>query len=203
MAAQEPIVALGMVRDLEVYWTAQPPRGACELGGVYDGDREPAVITVRRYRNEKRNFFTCMHELGHHLFARDEAWQYEVLPKLGVHARRTEEKIVNDFAACLLIPDDEVERHLGPGVSARGIISMVEQTQASVTACCIRALQCPGERLIILSDEAGGIWWADSNGSPFSPGKKVHQPALLRAIERAAQDGGEYTLVGGDGSRAP
>lgn len=201
VAAQDPLAALDMVPDVEVRWTTQPPKGACELGGVYDGDREPALITARRYDNEKRNYFTCLHELGHHLFAQDETWQYDVLPVLGTQARRTEDKIVNDFAASLLIPDDEVEQQLGPGVSARGVISLVQQTQASATSCCVRALHRPGERLIILADQAGGIWWADSNGSPFNPGKKVHQPALLRAIERAAVDGGEHTLVGGDGIR--
>ena len=201
LAAHDPLAALDMVPDVEVRWTTQPPKGECQLGGVYDGDRDPALITVRESPNEKRNYFTCLHELGHHLFAQDEVWQYEVLPGLGRHARRTEEKIVNDFAASLLIPDDEVERHLGAGVSARGIVSLIRQTQASATSCCVRALHLPGERLIILADHAGGIWWVDSSGSPFTPGRKVHQPALVRAIERAIEGGAEYTLVGGDGIR--
>lgn len=201
LAAQDPLLAVDSVPDVEVRWTAQPPKGACELGGVYDGDREPALITIRRYANDSRNYFTCLHELGHHLFALDETWQYGVLPLLGEHARRTEDKIVNDFAASLLIPEDRVVQHLGSGVTARGIVALVQQTQASATSCCVRALHRPGERLIMLADHGGHIWWADANGSPFNPGKRVHQPSLVRAIERAADDGGEHTVVGGDGIR--
>lgn len=189
LAAHDPLAALDMVPDVEVRWTTQPPKGECQLGGVYDGDRDPALITVRESPNETRNYFTCLHELGHHLFAQDEVWQYEVLPGLGRHARRTEEKIANDFAASLLTLDDEVERHLGAGVSARGIVSLIRQTQASATSCCVRAFHLPGERLIILADHAGGIWWVDSSGSPFTPGRKVHQPARVRAIERAIEGG--------------
>lgn len=66
-----PLMPLDAVPDVEVRWTAEPPKGACELGGVYDGDRGPALITIRRYRNDSRNYFTCLHELGHHLFALD------------------------------------------------------------------------------------------------------------------------------------
>lgn len=201
LAAQDPLMALDSLPDVELRWTAEPPRGACELGGVYDGDRDPALITIRRSSNDSRNYFTCLHELGHHLFAQDEAWQFDVLPFIGESARRIEDKIVNDFAASLLIPEDRVVQHLGAGVTARGIVALVQQTKASATSCCVRALHLPGERLIILAAESGHIWWADSNGSPFNPGKRIHQPSLLRAIERAKEDGGEHTVVGGDGIR--
>lgn len=201
IVARSPQAALESVPDVEVRWTVGPPKGACELGGVYDGDREPPLITVRRFENDKRNNFTCLHELGHHLLAQNEEWQYDVLPTLGRDARRVEEKIVNDFAASLLISDTDVELHLGSGVSARGIISLIQQTHASATSCCIRALHRPGERLIMLADLGGHIWWSGSSGSPYNPGRKVRQPALLRAIERAQEDAGEHTIVGGEGIR--
>lgn len=200
IASTNPQGALELVSDVTVRWTSEPPKGACALGGVYDGDCQPPTITLRRFSNEKRNNFTALHELGHHLLYGDEDWAYRVLPTLEDKARLVEEKVVNDFAATLLVPDAVVQQHLGSGVAADGIRQMVAQTEASATTCCIRALNVPGERLVMLADVEGRIWYSDSNGMPYNPGKRVTQPSLATAAERALADG-EYTLVGGEGIR--
>lgn len=200
LASIDPQGALALVPGVVVRWTYDRPKGACDLGGVYDGDSEPPTITLRRFGNERRNNFTALHEVGHHLLYGDEDWQYRVLPTLGDKARMVEEKIVNDFAATLLVPASVVQQHLGVGVTADGLRQMVALTEASATTCCISALNLPGERLVMLADVEGRIWYSDSNGMPYNPGKRVTQPSLATAAERALGDG-EYTLVGGEGIR--
>lgn len=200
LASTDPQGALALVPGVVVRWTYDRPKGACDLGGVYDGDSKPPTITLRRFGNERRNNFTAMHEVGHHLLYGDEDWQYRVLPTLGDKARMVEEKIVNDFAATLLVPDAVVQEHLGAGVTAAGLCQMVALTEASATTCCISALNLPGERLVMLADVEGRIWYSDSNGMPYNPGKRITQPSLATAAERALEDG-QHTLVGGEGIR--
>lgn len=200
IASADPQGALALVPGVTVRWTYDQPKGACALGGVYDGDSEPPTITLRRFTNDKRNNFTALHELGHHLLYGDEDWQYRVLPTLGDKARVVEEKIVNDFAATLLVPTSVVQRHLGAGVTATGLRQMVAETEASATTCCISALNLPGQRLVMLADVEGRIWYSDSNGTPYNPGKRVVQPLLATAAERALGEG-QHTLVGGEGIR--
>lgn len=200
LASTDPQEALDSIPGLEVSWTHETPRRACDLGGVYDGDRDPARITLRVYQNERRNKFTALHELGHHLLYCDSDWSLRVLPTLGDRARVVEEKVANDFAASLLLPDEMVQRYLGSGVTAVGLREMLARTEASATTCCVRALSLPGDRLVMLATLDGGIWYSDSNGRPYNPGKKVVQPSLATAAERALAEG-SYTLLGGEGIR--
>ena len=197
----DPVKALTLVHDVEVRWVTTRPRGACELGGLYEGDRDVPRITVHESPHAPRNHFTCMHELGHHLLGQDEDWQFDVLPALDAsQARRVEDKAVNDFAARLLIPDTHVAATLGSSATPGGIVALHARSQASLTACCVRALSEPGERLIFLVSHAGHIWWVGSNGSPYSPGKGVHQPLVVQAIERATEsETGTFALFGGAG----
>lgn len=108
IARADAIQALALIPDVVVEWASTPPRGSCELGGVYDGDVEPARITIRESHNHKRNLFTALHEVGHHILWNDEAWQFQILPELRDKARLIEEKIVNDFAASILVPEEAV-----------------------------------------------------------------------------------------------
>lgn len=85
-------------------------------------------------------------------------------------------------------------------MTAGGLRQTVAQTEASATTCCISALNLPGERLVILASFEGKIWYSDSNGKPYNPGKRIVQPALAEAAERALSEG-QYTLVGGEGIR--
>lgn len=200
IATTDPQEALESIPDVEVSWTYEAPRGTCDLGGVYEGDCDPARITLRVFPSEGRNNFTAMHELAHHLLYRDHDWSLRVLPTLGDMARVVEEKVANDFAATLLVPDEVVHRYLGSTVTAVGLREMVARTEASATTCCVRALNLPGERLVMLAAPDGRIWYSDSNGRPYNPGKKVVQPSLATAAERALPEG-SYTLLGGEGIR--
>ena len=200
IVSTDPQGALFRVPDVDIRWMNEQPKGACDLGGVYDGDAETPKITLRRSSNEKRNNFTALHELGHHLLYGDEDWAFRVLPSLGEKAWVVEEKVVNDFAASLLVPDSVVNLHLGNDVTSDGIRQMMEETQGSATTCCIRALGLPGERLVMMGAVDGRVWYSDSNGMPYNPGKSISQPSIAAAADRAAVSG-EYTLFGGEGIR--
>lgn len=196
IASSDPGRAISAIRGLNVVWTERRPRSACELGGVYDNSISPPQITIMRSGNDRRDWFTALHELGHHILAWDEIWQYQDRFAFRVG---TEEEIANAFAAQVLIPEDVAARHLEPKVDSRALVSLMASTVASPTACCVRALQRPGDRLIILAGQDGQIFFSSSNGEPWNPGKKVRQPALERAFKLANEAGGSASFTGGHG----
>lgn len=81
-------------------------------------DDDP-VIVLNASDSTFRKRFTCAHELGHYVsrVARAES-SYEYVELRGPRAasgRDPEEIFANNFAACLLMPEDEVRRLHGEG----------------------------------------------------------------------------------------
>lgn len=188
IAHSDPVHAIQLMGDVTLQWLAGSLVGACELGGVYDSDVEPPVIKVVMSRSQERNNFTVLHELGHHLLAHDEQWSYSVRRNV---TQDVEERVVSAFASRVLLPDEIVVQHLQP-VTALGIASLIDSTSASATACCVRALTVPGERLVILTMRGEDVIFAGSNGRPFAPRRDVPQP-LLEAVAVQAESSPDLT----------
>ncbi|MGN1153687.1 MAG: ImmA/IrrE family metallo-endopeptidase [Candidatus Gastranaerophilaceae bacterium] len=76
-----------------------------ELKDTYKTDK---IISVNIHENPKRRRFTVAHELGHYLldFAENKSEFYNAFED-DETAKDDKEKIINAFAAMLLIPEDE------------------------------------------------------------------------------------------------
>jgi len=196
IAHADPVRALQFIADVKLQWLTDSPTGACELGGVYDPVHKPPLIQVLMSRSLERNNFTVLHELGHHLLAQDEQWSYTVRRSI---SQDVEERVVSTFASHVLLPDEIVVHHLDP-VTATGVVSLIGATSASVTACCVRALSLPGERLVLLTERGERVIWAGSNGRPHAPRKDVWQP-FIEAVARRAESNPDLTaeMSGGEG----
>lgn len=187
--AVESVPGVTVIED----WSLRPK--TCPIDGTYLAETQ--TISYRPM-SERRDRFTLLHELGHHLLALDTQWSLGIAPMLdqaGVGVL-VEERIVNEFAARVLIPEQDAHTAFERGVNAEAVARLYDRGQASASACLVRALSHPGERLVMLTDLTGHPWFVDSTGEPFSPGKHVHQPALETAAARAAQAGGTFTGVG-------
>lgn len=200
LRARDAFAALSAVPEITVQRIINPnAANDCPVDGRYHAINGQHVIEIYR-RNDARDRFTAMHEFGHYLISYDEEWHYDIRPRLGKNARRTEESIVNIFAAESLIPHELVLAHLGTHVSASGVRNLYLETQASVSACLTRALSLPGERCIMLTDINGVTYFTDSTGEPFAPGRNVPQPAVARAISTAWDaPNRSATLTGAEG----
>jgi Zn-dependent peptidase ImmA (M78 family) len=69
------------------------------------------VINKNDSRNRRR--FTCAHELGHYVRRREETEEYatfDLRGSLSSTGTDEEEVYANEFAACLLMPENEVRR---------------------------------------------------------------------------------------------
>lgn len=199
VATLDPHAAVGLMRDLALIYVDAPPSGACALGAVYDDGTEPARILLRPSGNEARDNFTTLHEVGHHLLARDETWQYDVRPHLMQDQRRpVEESIVDCFASEMLIPQGLVDETFATGVTARGVWKLADECTASLAACCVRAAHHPGRHLVLIADLEGRVLFSAHGGGPYPPKRNMTQPAISVAASRTANNE-SYTLVGNHG----
>lgn len=198
LAATDPAGALEHVDDVVVEWKPGRSGGACPVDGAYVPG-PPASITIHSTGNVGRDNFTYLHELGHHILANDEEWQYRTRPELGNRARHTEETVVNSFAARELIPEELFAAHVPSAVTAGRVRGLYLASSASASACLMRALDAPGHRLVMLTDLQGTTWFSESTGEPFSPGPNVPQPGVADAIRQADDADGIGRVAGGHG----
>lgn len=195
----DAFAALAAVVDLTVDLRPGHTKSGCPVDGRFSQSGSEYSIEIRLSGSDARDRFTAMHEFGHLLITQDEVWQYGPRIALGDQARNVEESVVNAFASESLIPDSEVNRHVGQVVTAEQVRSLYEATQASASACLVRTLGSPGNRCVMLTDVNGTTYFSDSTGEPYAPGRGVPQPAVARAIEQALKNGGLATLAGGEG----
>lgn len=197
-AGHDPARALERVEGLRIIEDPTLRGRSCPIDAVYDVDTK--TIKWRPSRTWGRDNFTLLHELGHHLLAEDEDWQYGVIAVMGDGGLRVEERVVSAFAARLLLPDDLVAGAFKSGVTAAAIRDLAADSASSASACLARALDLPGDRLVMLTDLDGRPYFSLSNGEPYSPGRGVPQPAVARAADNALNRADHsHRLVGGEG----
>lgn len=200
-ASFDAVGAVECLPDVEVIEDPHYRSRGCPIDGTYDPD--PPLIRYRPYYN-RRDGFTLLHELGHHLLATDDTWCLRVWPMLNEVkglASRVEEDLVNAFAAGVLIGADIALDAFAEGVTSAAIAGLYESTGASAAACLVRGLRETGDRLVMLCGRDGLTLFAASNGEPYNPGAGVTQPAVAQAVTRIGGLEGTRRIDGGDGVR--
>lgn len=157
-------------------------------GGWCDGVSiiDSGVILYRPTASRRQNF-TLMHELGHHLVDGN-------LPCLTWLAdqddpNRLLEQLCDQIAADILIPATDVERILGPGsVGAQAVFDLFDNTEASRSVCVnviARRLPCDGF-VVLLGEGTSTVFYAARRGDtrPYAwqrdaipAGHPLRQPA--------------------------
>lgn len=162
---------------------------ACHVDARYDDRYSPPVIHVRQSRTERRNNFSILHELAHHIQANSDTWAnlaYTLRPDLRA---RLKEKVADSIAAILLLPDELVDECIGDavgGITAKGVRALHERSQASISACLVRSLDRSGERVVMLADSDGNLYFSgNSDGGLIQPSKNKPQTDLRTLYERA------------------
>jgi hypothetical protein len=198
VAVTDPTAVGEHMPDVRVSWVPGKPIRACSLGGHYDSSITPPVLTIG-FSGGRRDGFTLLHEVAHHLMFVDEHWSLEVLSSIPADKRSmVAETAASAFAARMLLPDEAIQTAFRSGVTPRSLWSLADTTAASVTACCARSLEVPGDRLVLFTDLNGVPWYAGTTGAPFSPGRVIAQPSIARLVDRANDDG-TARLIGGEG----
>ena len=179
-----PIAELETWPELEVILLDAVPTSDCAIAGVYFSDYTPARIGIWEGSSIPRQHFTALHELGHHLQLHDEILSAEFDDQVD-QGERLEELSCDAFAAAVLLPDDLMNMHLGPGTPlAPQVATLWLASGASRAAVCVAAaqrLQSPGH--IVLLDESDDVAFASSLGElPLKRGRDQSQTKVLRAL---------------------
>lgn len=159
-----PEVSLQYVAALEE--PSQADR--CSVAGAYIEDTHDGipVVQVALASSPGRRAFTALHELGHHLQRTED----ELLQGLWEHpsAALFEDLACDAFAAGVLLPEDEVSRHIADdGPTAESVTRLYNASTASRSAVCVRAaqrLRSPGH--VLLLDAEGRVFFSASHDLP-------------------------------------
>jgi Zn-dependent peptidase ImmA (M78 family) len=90
------------------------------LGALIKTQGQEPTIMINQSDPENRKRFTCAHELGHWVARSDEADEYSTIDLrsgLSSTGDDPDEVFANEFAACLLIPEQDLRRKASFGLN--------------------------------------------------------------------------------------
>jgi len=201
VALQDDALAeLGRWREIQVRTVpdSQADR-RCSVAGGYVHTTTPPTLTVTTSLSLRRQGFTALHELGHHLQKND------IDLAVAVRAQRAditdfEDAACDAFAARVLLPDsllpDSVSRR---SPTAADVVALFDRSRASRAACCVRiAERLAGHGVISLLDPAGEVLFAVGRGDIFPPargGDQSRTPLVSQALKAFADTRHDSTHV--------
>lgn len=164
----------------------------CSVAGGYR-DRPPTLI-VTESMSRRRQQFTLLHELGHHL----QQTNLDLGRRVVAHRdpTRFEDACCDAFAASVLLPDDMVDDASRPfgGPTAQTAVDLFETSNASRAAICVRLTgRLKGAGVIAVLNEAGIVTFAAARGSMFPPARGSDQSE--NPLVRAALDDSSASRV--------
>lgn len=109
-----------------------------DLSGIlYKDDADKWIIIVNQLHHENRQRYTIAHELGHYILHRhlQNRFEDEIFFRGGEPSN--EEYQANEFASCILIPEQKFRQLIKDGVNTIG--TLASEFQVSTIALRIRA----------------------------------------------------------------
>ncbi|WP_063006004.1 ImmA/IrrE family metallo-endopeptidase [Nocardia salmonicida] len=166
---------------------------SCSVAGGYRYD--PPTLIVTQSMSWRRQHFTVLHELGHHIQQTDLALG-ETVVEHG-DPETFEDACCDSFAAQVLLPDDLVDRYTGDhGPTVSAATGLFEASNASRAAICVRlAGRLRSSGAVAVLDPAGIVTFAAARGEIFPPARGSDQSAnpLVEVAMRADRDGRSVT----------
>lgn len=148
--------------------------GMCNTDGFYNADATSPRITVAQSISRRRQSFTALHELAHHL-ARRHPDVAELLWKPG--GERLEEDVCDSFAVRVLFPDELLEQvFVKPAPTAAQVARLYGESNASRAACCVAASRLlHSESYVVVTDLNLQVAYAASRYTPYRLARGVPQ----------------------------
>ncbi len=162
----------------------QDSRLGCSVAGGYRWD--PPTLIVTESMSWRRQQFTLLHELGHHIQKTDLALGTAIVDHR--EAEAFEDACCDAFAARILLPDALVAAHMTDrGPTATTATELFRASNASRAAICVRLaglLQSQG--VVVVLDTAGVVTFAAAQGDLVPPARGSDQSAnpLFGAAQR-------------------
>ena len=171
----------------------------CSVAGGYVYTTDPPTLTIAESMSSRRQQFTALHELGHHLQKNDAELAVAVLRQRGDNDA-FEDAACDLFASLVLIPDDLLPaRSDGRSPSAADVVALFERTRASRAACCVRIANELGTHgVVAVLDAAGTVSFAAARGEVYPPARGSSQagtPLVAAALRRGGNARVDDTFV--------
>lgn len=158
----------------------------CGGGGYYKA--HPPTIYLHP-SIARRNNFTLLHELGHHLQQHHAELAFELMD-LSPYARKlAEEKISNSVASQVLLPwsDEPLEaRYVHPAELMAGLFATTNASRSAALERVIGLLPKTAKWILVVSDLEGVVEHGRTTYTDLQPAKGSHQPGLKALAEEAA-----------------
>lgn len=176
----------------------------CSVAGGYLHFTNPPTLTVTESLSSRRQQFTALHELGHHIQKNNS--------RLAVAIRRqpADKEVFEDaacdmFASLVLLPDEMLSPRIdGRSPNAADVVDLFNRTQASRAACSVRIAEQLGTHgVVTVLDAAGTVSFAAAHGEVFPPARGTSQAntplvaAALNAGQSARSDATYLQYRGG------
>jgi hypothetical protein len=162
--------------------------GGCGGGGYYRA--EPPTIYLHPSIRRRDNF-TLLHELGHHVQQQHPEWAF-VLLDLSPHALRlAEETVSNEFAIQVLMPwdgDPLDSRNVHPADVMAGLFENSPASRSAVVHRVARLLPKEAKWILAVSDANGVVESAHTTYADPQPARASNQPGFA-ALANEAESG--------------
>lgn len=148
-----------------------------------------AMISVKKsIREGGRKRFTIAHEIGHytlpeHITAENTMFQCSDDQLNAFGKNKTKEVEANIFASELLMPEQIFKpRVSGKDITKKLISNLTEEFQTSLSATCIKLINCKDEYSVVCSVDSQIKWFCKGTEFPYylnvNPGTPVHQDSF-------------------------
>lgn len=163
---------------------------SCSIEGLYLEDTQR--IEISDSASQRRTKFTALHELGHHLVrsnlesAKVLASAHKIKPS---YSQRIEERIVDAFAAEILVPRADAESVLGGRTpTAPDVVALYEMTHGSREACCVRIAQYMRKDGYVILAQGRTVLFCVATGDAYAVRRGTTQD-VGHLLDRAFQNG--------------
>lgn len=165
-------------------------RRGCSVAGGYLWQSNPPTLVVSQSMSRRRQRFTLLHELGHHIQSNDMDLGSALLECDDSEA--FEDAACDAFAARILLPPELVHQSIpnsGPDVNS--VLKLYQKSTASRAAICVQLasqLRTPG--VIAVFNAEGIVSFAAARGNIYPPAKGSDQSrnALIATAMVGFQD---------------
>ncbi len=148
-----------------------------------------AMISVKKtIRENSRKRFTIAHEIGHYVLPEHISKENTMFQCTDEHLNtfgrnKTKEVEANLFASELLMPNRLFRpRASGKDISKKLIKELADEFQTSLTATCIKLINCTDDYSLVCSVDSRIKWLCRGDQFPYhlnaNPGTPVHQDSF-------------------------
>ena len=184
----DPQSAIEEMPDVTVKVQDTLPQGACG-GGYYD--RTTCTIFVHP-ASPRRNNFTLLHELGHHLQQHHTQWAFVLLDDVHPLQRRKVEEQVSDQVAVEVLLRSAVTEEMDPLVRSPALVmaGLHENSEASRSVALqhvASVLKHQAKWILAVADLDGRVQHAAVTYDQFPPKRDMIQPGFARLAKEAGK----------------